>query len=65
MRSRSSEEKVTLVSTYQLGGTEESLRAGGGGGERRQEVKNNLKPEKIPESKWYDYLVFALNWHTY
>ena len=28
-------------------------------------LKNNLEPEKIPESKWYDYSVFAFNWHTY
>ena len=28
-------------------------------------LKNNLEPEKIPESKWYNYSVFALNWHTY
>ena len=27
--------------------------------------KNNLEPEKIPESQWYDYSVFAFNWHTY
>ena len=28
-------------------------------------LKNNLEPEKIPESKWYDYSAFACNWHTY